>query len=119
MGSALAAFIILTPAVVGATDDPQPYGSATEAYRQGATAMKTGEMSAAVLPTLPLHTCGADSQGGMGYMIQQVLGNDSLVAMASSRIPTLYSLDVYSQGTIQSLRSFFIFLSFDMFSKFK
>ena len=48
MGSALAAFIILTPAVVGATDDPQPYGSATEAYRQGATAMKTGEMSAAV-----------------------------------------------------------------------
>lgn len=34
------------------------------------------EMSAAVLPTLPLHTCGADSQGGMGYMIQQVLGNE-------------------------------------------
>ena len=34
------------------------------------------EMAAAVLPTLPLHTCGADSQGGMGYMIQQVLGNE-------------------------------------------
>jgi len=34
------------------------------------------EMSCTVLPTLPLHTCGADSQGGMGYMIQQVLGNE-------------------------------------------
>jgi len=34
------------------------------------------EMSSAVLPSLPLDTCGADSQGGMGYMIQQVLGNE-------------------------------------------
>jgi carbamate kinase len=34
------------------------------------------EMACAVLPPLPLHTCGADSQGGMGYMIQQVLGNE-------------------------------------------
>jgi carbamate kinase len=34
------------------------------------------EMSCSVLPTLPLATCGADSQGGMGYMIQQVLGNE-------------------------------------------
>jgi carbamate kinase len=34
------------------------------------------EMSCAVLPPLPLATCGADSQGGMGYMIQQVLGNE-------------------------------------------
>lgn len=48
LGSALAAFIILTPAVVVGAEDPQPYDSATEAYRQGATAMKTGEMSAAV-----------------------------------------------------------------------
>ncbi len=34
------------------------------------------EMACSVLPMLPLHTCGADSQGGMGYMIQQVLGNE-------------------------------------------
>jgi carbamate kinase len=34
------------------------------------------EMGCSVLPMLPLHTCGADSQGGMGYMIQQVLGNE-------------------------------------------
>jgi carbamate kinase len=33
-------------------------------------------MSCSVLPALPLATCGADSQGGMGYMIQQVLGNE-------------------------------------------
>lgn len=32
------------------------------------------EMASTVLPPLPLDTCGADSQGGMGYMIQQVLG---------------------------------------------
>jgi carbamate kinase len=34
------------------------------------------EMAADVLPLLPLDTCGADSQGGMGYMIQQVLGSE-------------------------------------------
>jgi carbamate kinase len=34
------------------------------------------EMASSVLPLLPLATCGADSQGGMGYMIQQVLGNE-------------------------------------------
>ncbi len=27
------------------------------------------EMACSVLPMLPLHTCGADSQGGIGYMI--------------------------------------------------
>lgn len=48
LGSALAAFIILTPAVVVGADGPQPYNSATEAYRQGASAMKSGEMSTAV-----------------------------------------------------------------------
>jgi len=48
MGSALAAFIILTPAAVGATETPPPYASATEAYRQGANAMKSGEMAQAV-----------------------------------------------------------------------
>jgi carbamate kinase len=34
------------------------------------------EMSCTVLPMLPLDTCGADSQGGIGYMIQQVLRNE-------------------------------------------
>jgi len=34
------------------------------------------ELSSHVLPLLPLDTCGADSQGAMGYMIQQVLGNE-------------------------------------------
>jgi len=34
------------------------------------------EMASTVLPNLPLDTCGADSQGGMGYMIQQMLGSE-------------------------------------------
>jgi TPR repeat protein len=48
IGSALAAFILLSPAAAGAAEPPPPYASATEAYRQGATAMKAGEMQAAV-----------------------------------------------------------------------
>ena len=34
------------------------------------------EMASTVLPPLPLDTCGADSQGGIGYMLQQVLGTE-------------------------------------------
>lgn len=34
------------------------------------------EMASSVLPALPLDTCGADSQGGIGYMIQQVLRSE-------------------------------------------
>ncbi len=34
------------------------------------------EMASCVLPALPLDTCGADSQGGIGYMIQQVLRSE-------------------------------------------
>lgn len=48
IGGALAAFILLTPVVAVGADDPQPYHSATEAYRQGASAMKTGEMAVAI-----------------------------------------------------------------------
>ena len=48
IGGALAAFIVLTPATVGAADQPPPYPSATEAYRQGASFMKSGEMASAV-----------------------------------------------------------------------
>ncbi len=38
------------------------------------------ELATTVLPPLPLDTCGADSQGGMGYMIQQVLGDELRLA---------------------------------------
>ena len=48
IGSALAAVIVLTPAGIGAADEPPPYESATQAYRQGVSAMKSGEMTAAV-----------------------------------------------------------------------
>jgi hypothetical protein len=48
IGSALAAVIVLTPAGIGAADQPPPYESATQAYRQGVSAMKSGEMDEAV-----------------------------------------------------------------------
>ncbi|BAQ17268.1 tetratricopeptide repeat protein [Methyloceanibacter caenitepidi] len=51
LGSALAAFIVLTPAGVGSTDTPPPFTSATEAYRQGVTALNTGRTESA-LPAL-------------------------------------------------------------------
>jgi carbamate kinase len=34
------------------------------------------EMAKGVIPPMPLHICGADSQGGIGFMLQQVLGNE-------------------------------------------
>jgi exopolysaccharide production negative regulator len=48
--AALAAFMLLAPAAIGA-EDPPPFASATEAYRQGAAAAKSGHMDAA-LPAL-------------------------------------------------------------------
>jgi uncharacterized protein len=48
--SCVAALMMLGPVAVGA-DYPPPYASATEAYRQGATAMKAGRMVVA-LPAL-------------------------------------------------------------------
>ena len=51
LGSALAAFIVLTPAGVGSTDTPPPFTSATEAYREGVTALNTGRTESA-LPAL-------------------------------------------------------------------
>ena len=44
---AVAALMMLGPVAVGA-DDPPPYVSATDAYRQGATALKAGRMVVAV-----------------------------------------------------------------------
>lgn len=48
LGRALAAFIVLTPAGIGAADQPPLYESATQAYRRGVSALKSGEMDAAV-----------------------------------------------------------------------
>jgi TPR repeat protein len=47
---AVAAFLILGPVAVGA-DDPPPYTSATDAYRQGVNTIKAGKVAAA-LPAL-------------------------------------------------------------------
>ena len=44
---AVAALMMLGPVAVGA-DDPPPYASATEAYRQGVSAIKAGKTAAAV-----------------------------------------------------------------------
>lgn len=51
ISSAIVALVMLTPGAVGGADEPPAYASATEAYRQGAGALKTGEMGAA-LPAL-------------------------------------------------------------------
>lgn len=51
IGSALAAFIVLTPAGVSSTDAPPAYTSATDAYRQGVSAMNAGKPGTA-LPAL-------------------------------------------------------------------
>jgi TPR repeat protein len=48
--AALAAMMALAPAAIGA-EDPPSYASATEAYRQGAAAMKSGQIEKA-LPAL-------------------------------------------------------------------
>lgn len=34
------------------------------------------DLASAVLHTVPLDSCGADTQGALGYMIQQLLGNE-------------------------------------------
>jgi carbamate kinase len=34
------------------------------------------EAMQATIPPMPLDVCGADSQGGIGYMVQQILGNE-------------------------------------------
>jgi uncharacterized protein len=47
---AVAALLMLGPVAVGA-DDPPPYASATDAYRQGVSTIKSGKVSAA-LPAL-------------------------------------------------------------------
>lgn len=48
IGGLFAAFVVLSPATAGGADQPVAYASATEAYRQGASAMKSGEVTEAV-----------------------------------------------------------------------
>ena len=38
--------------------------------------VERNESARASIPPMPLDVCGADSQGGIGYMLQQVLGNE-------------------------------------------
>ncbi len=38
--------------------------------------VERNEAARHLLPVMPLDVCGADSQGGIGYMLQQVLGNE-------------------------------------------
>lgn len=65
LGGALAAFIVLTPAGVGSTDTPPPFTSATAAYRQGVTALNTGQTKSA-LPALEY----AASHGVLGAQLK-------------------------------------------------
>jgi carbamate kinase len=44
---------------------------------------------AARIPPMPLDVCGADSQGGIGYMIQQVLQNELTRAGVQRRVATI------------------------------
>lgn len=38
--------------------------------------VERNEAARELIPPMPLDVCGADSQGGIGYMLQQVLGNE-------------------------------------------
>ncbi|MGH6866076.1 MAG: tetratricopeptide repeat protein [Methyloceanibacter sp.] len=48
VGGALAALILFVPIAVGGAGEPPDYASATEAYRQGTSALKSGETAAAI-----------------------------------------------------------------------
>jgi carbamate kinase len=45
------------------------------------------ELASNVLHTVPLDSCGADTQGALGYMIQQLLGNR--LSQANSDVPVV------------------------------
>jgi len=49
------------------------------------------EAAADQLPRMPLDVCGADSQGGLGYMIQQALENELFLAGRHRPVVTLVS----------------------------
>ncbi|MBN1164271.1 MAG: carbamate kinase [Candidatus Krumholzibacteriota bacterium] len=50
------------------------------------------------IPPMPLDICGADSQGGIGYMIQQILKNELLVRGIDRQVVSLVSQVVVSEG---------------------
>jgi carbamate kinase len=56
------------------------------------------EMGSSVLPMLPLDTCGADSQGALGYMIQQVLRNELLTLGVDRCVATVVTQTVVDAG---------------------
>jgi carbamate kinase len=45
------------------------------------------ELASNILHTVPLDSCGADTQGALGYMIQQLLGNE--LSQAGSDVPVV------------------------------
>jgi carbamate kinase len=47
------------------------------------------EAMAGKIPPMPLDVCGADSQGGIGYMIQQVLQNELALRGLSTSVVTI------------------------------
>jgi carbamate kinase len=54
---------------------------------QVGTALLRSDLAAEVVPTQPLDACVADTQGGMGYMLQQCL--DNAFSAAGRRHPTV------------------------------
>jgi len=50
-----------------------------------------GEAARREIPPMPLDVCGADSQGGIGYMLQQVLGNELAVRGLRRTVVSLVS----------------------------
>jgi carbamate kinase len=54
---------------------------------QVGTALLRSDLAAEVVPTQPLDACVADTQGGMGYMLQQCL--DNAFSAAGRRRPTV------------------------------
>lgn len=56
------------------------------------------EALAASIPPMPLDVCGADSQGGIGYMVQQILGNELRQRGLSRPVVTLVTQIEVSPG---------------------
>lgn len=52
------------------------------------------EMAGSVLPPMPLDVCGAESQGSIGYMLQQCLENELRAAGIDKRVATVVTQTV-------------------------
>lgn len=81
--AAFAAFMILVPLAAAAEDEAAPYASATEAYRAGASALKSGRAGAA-LPALEYAAkrgvLGAQLKLARGYAAGNALPQDDAKA---------------------------------------